>query len=166
MVGCPLSASGAFEDVVLTWAIAEAARVNILTTAKKRQEQSALVFWGRMTRQKDSADESDSIRMWFLRYLLQDDRKQTTLANHIVDHVLSDRNPGFISLVTVFEMVWVCSVVFWSKRLLKSQHILSTFLLQILSEPSLRDSSLSVAFSHSPEGLGIDGEWSGLPGAP
>jgi predicted nucleic-acid-binding protein len=42
-----------------------------------------------------------------LRYLLQDDPKQTTLANHIVDKVLSDRNPGFISLVTVLEMVWV-----------------------------------------------------------
>ena len=42
-----------------------------------------------------------------LRYLLQDDPKQTTLANHIVDHVLSDRNPGFISLVTVLETVWV-----------------------------------------------------------
>jgi predicted nucleic-acid-binding protein len=42
-----------------------------------------------------------------LRYLLQDDPKQTTLANHIVDQLLSDRNPGFISLVTVLEMVWV-----------------------------------------------------------
>ncbi len=42
-----------------------------------------------------------------LRYLLQDDPKQTTLANHIVDHVLTDRNPGFISLVTILEMVWV-----------------------------------------------------------
>ena len=42
-----------------------------------------------------------------LRYLLQDDPKQTTLANHIVDQVLSDRNPGFISLVTVLETVWV-----------------------------------------------------------
>ena len=42
-----------------------------------------------------------------LRYLLQDDPKQTTLANHIVDQVLSDRNPGFISVVTVLEMVWV-----------------------------------------------------------
>jgi predicted nucleic-acid-binding protein len=42
-----------------------------------------------------------------LRYLLQDDPKQTTLANHIVDQVLRDRNPGFISLVTVLEMVWV-----------------------------------------------------------
>jgi predicted nucleic-acid-binding protein len=42
-----------------------------------------------------------------LRYMLQDDRKQTTLANHIVDQLLSDRNPGFISLFTVHEMVWV-----------------------------------------------------------
>ncbi len=42
-----------------------------------------------------------------LRYLLQDDPTQTTLANHIVDQLLSDRNPGFISLVTVLEMVWV-----------------------------------------------------------
>ncbi len=47
-----------------------------------------------------------------LRYLLQDDPKQTTLANHIVDQVLNDRNPGFISLVTVLEMVWVlCSLL-------------------------------------------------------
>jgi predicted nucleic-acid-binding protein len=42
-----------------------------------------------------------------LRYLLQDDPKQATLANRVVDQVLSDRNPGFISLVTVLEIVWV-----------------------------------------------------------
>ena len=42
-----------------------------------------------------------------LRYLLQDDPKQTPLANHIVDQVLSDQNPGLISLVTVLEIVWV-----------------------------------------------------------
>ena len=42
-----------------------------------------------------------------LRYLLQDDPKQTIRANHIVDHVLSRRNPGLISLVTILEIVWV-----------------------------------------------------------
>jgi predicted nucleic-acid-binding protein len=42
-----------------------------------------------------------------LRYLLQDDPKQIPLANHIVDHVLSQENPGFITLVTVLEIVWV-----------------------------------------------------------
>jgi predicted nucleic-acid-binding protein len=42
-----------------------------------------------------------------LRYLLQDDPKQTRLANRIIEQVLSDRNPGLISLVTILEIVWV-----------------------------------------------------------
>lgn len=42
-----------------------------------------------------------------LRYLLQDDPKQTSQANQIVDRKLSQQNPGFISLVTVLEIVWV-----------------------------------------------------------
>jgi predicted nucleic-acid-binding protein len=42
-----------------------------------------------------------------LRYLLQDDPKQTRLANRIIDQVLSDRNPGLVSLVTILEVVWV-----------------------------------------------------------
>ena len=42
-----------------------------------------------------------------LRYLLQDDPKQTRQANHVIDGQLSDENPGFISLVTVLEIVWV-----------------------------------------------------------
>jgi predicted nucleic-acid-binding protein len=42
-----------------------------------------------------------------LRYLLQDDAKQTRHANQIIDRQLSEQNPGFISLVTVLEIVWV-----------------------------------------------------------
>jgi predicted nucleic-acid-binding protein len=42
-----------------------------------------------------------------LRYLLQDDPKQTRQANLIVDRQLSERTPGFISLVTILEIVWV-----------------------------------------------------------
>jgi predicted nucleic-acid-binding protein len=42
-----------------------------------------------------------------LRYLLQDDPKQTRQANQIVDRQLSEQNPGFINLVTVLEVVWV-----------------------------------------------------------
>jgi predicted nucleic-acid-binding protein len=42
-----------------------------------------------------------------LRYLLQDDPKQTRQANQIVDQELSEQNPGFISLATVLEIVWV-----------------------------------------------------------
>jgi|ERR1700733_8687086 len=42
-----------------------------------------------------------------LRYLLQDDVKQTRRANQIVDRELSEQTPGSISLVTVLEIVWV-----------------------------------------------------------
>ena len=42
-----------------------------------------------------------------LRYLLQDDPKQARQANQIVDRQLSEQTPGFISLVTVLEIVWV-----------------------------------------------------------
>jgi predicted nucleic-acid-binding protein len=42
-----------------------------------------------------------------LRYLLQDEPKQTRLANRIVDQVLSEQNPGLLSLVTILEIVWV-----------------------------------------------------------
>jgi predicted nucleic-acid-binding protein len=42
-----------------------------------------------------------------LRYLLQDDPDQTRKANRIVDQQLNEQAPGFISLVTVLEIVWV-----------------------------------------------------------
>ena len=42
-----------------------------------------------------------------LRYLLQDDPKQTRQANEIIDQRLSEREPGFLSLVCVLEIVWV-----------------------------------------------------------
>ena len=42
-----------------------------------------------------------------LRYLLQDDPKQTRRVNEIIERQLSEENPGFVSLVTVLEIVWV-----------------------------------------------------------
>jgi predicted nucleic-acid-binding protein len=39
-----------------------------------------------------------------LRYLLQDDLKQTRQANLIFDRQLSEQNPGFLSLATVLEI--------------------------------------------------------------
>jgi len=42
-----------------------------------------------------------------LRYVLQDDPRQTRLANQIFEKQLSPENRGFISLVTVLEIVWV-----------------------------------------------------------
>ncbi len=47
-----------------------------------------------------------------LRYLLQDDPEQTAQVNHIIDDELSLKNPGFLSLPTVLELVWVLRSVF------------------------------------------------------
>jgi predicted nucleic-acid-binding protein len=42
-----------------------------------------------------------------LRYLLQDDPKQSRQANEIFDEKLSEREPGYLSLACVLEIVWV-----------------------------------------------------------
>jgi len=42
-----------------------------------------------------------------LRYLLQHDPEQTRQANEIVEGRLSEREPGFLSLACVLEIVWV-----------------------------------------------------------
>ena len=47
-----------------------------------------------------------------LRYLLQDDAKQTAQVNHIVEEELGPHNPGFLSLPTILELVWVLRSVF------------------------------------------------------
>ena len=67
-----------------------------------------------------------------LRYLLQDDAQQTPLANRIVDEILSERNPGFINLATVLEIVWVL------RSLLKrTPSQIATHLEQLLAADSL-----------------------------
>ena len=72
-----------------------------------------------------------------LRYLLQDDLKQSHRANQIFERQLNEQNPGFISLVTVLELVWVL------RSLLKQspsevanhiEHLLAADSLQIQNE--------------------------------
>jgi predicted nucleic-acid-binding protein len=68
-----------------------------------------------------------------LRYLLQDHPKQTRQANHVIDRQLSDENPGFISLVTVLEIVWVLRSLF--KR---TPAEIAAHLAQLLAADTLR----------------------------
>lgn len=42
-----------------------------------------------------------------LRYLLQDDERQTPQAYHLLHHVCSEENPAFVSIITVAEVAWV-----------------------------------------------------------
>ena len=41
-----------------------------------------------------------------VRYIMQDDPKQTALANKLIEGLTED-SPGYISLVAIVEMVWV-----------------------------------------------------------
>src|SRR5580698_5628714 len=42
-----------------------------------------------------------------LRYLVQDDPVQSTRATEILTRQLTEEEPGFVSLVTILEVVWV-----------------------------------------------------------
>jgi predicted nucleic-acid-binding protein len=42
-----------------------------------------------------------------IRYLAQDDAKQSPIASRLFEHVLSVERPGVISLVTLCEIAWV-----------------------------------------------------------
>jgi predicted nucleic-acid-binding protein len=42
-----------------------------------------------------------------LRYLVQDDPVQSPRATEIISRRLTEEEPGFVSLVTILEVVWV-----------------------------------------------------------
>jgi predicted nucleic-acid-binding protein len=42
-----------------------------------------------------------------VRYLAQDDPAQSVRATHLIEHELSDREPGYISLLVLVETCWV-----------------------------------------------------------
>jgi predicted nucleic-acid-binding protein len=46
-----------------------------------------------------------------VRYIMQDDAKQSPLANRLIES-LSVESPGFVSLVSVVELAWVLSAVY------------------------------------------------------
>jgi predicted nucleic-acid-binding protein len=51
-----------------------------------------------------------------LRYLAQDDPKQSPRATEIVERRLTEQEPGFVSLVTILEVVWVLKSLFKRSR--------------------------------------------------
>ena len=50
-----------------------------------------------------------------VRYIMQDDPKQSPKANHLID-ALSAQQPGFIATVSVIELVWVLSSCYGLNR--------------------------------------------------
>jgi predicted nucleic-acid-binding protein len=51
-----------------------------------------------------------------VRYLTGDDAVQAERARMIMEHEVSESNPGFISLVTVAEVAWVLESVYRIRR--------------------------------------------------
>ena len=51
-----------------------------------------------------------------LRYLAQDDPKQSPRATEIIERRLTVEEPGFVSLVTILEIVWVLKSLFKRSR--------------------------------------------------
>jgi predicted nucleic-acid-binding protein len=58
-----------------------------------------------------------------LRYLAQDDPAQSVRATEIIERRLTVRNPGFVSLVCMLEIVWVLSSLYKRTRGEIAQHI-------------------------------------------
>jgi len=58
-----------------------------------------------------------------LRYLAQDDPVQSPKATEIIEGRLSARNPGFVSLVCILEIVWVLGSLYKRTRGEIAQHI-------------------------------------------
>ena len=51
-----------------------------------------------------------------LRYLVQDDPVQSPRATEIITHRLSEEEPGFVSLITILEVVWVLKSLYRRSR--------------------------------------------------
>lgn len=51
-----------------------------------------------------------------LRYLAQDDPVQSPRATEIIAHRLTEEEPGFVSLVTILEVVWVLKSLYKHSR--------------------------------------------------
>lgn len=51
-----------------------------------------------------------------VRYLAQDDKAQAAIATRVLERELSGEAPGFISLVTLAEIVWVMTSLYAADR--------------------------------------------------
>jgi predicted nucleic-acid-binding protein len=51
-----------------------------------------------------------------LRYLVQDDPKQSLRATEIIERRLTEQEPGFVSLLSILEVVWVLKSLFKRSR--------------------------------------------------
>jgi predicted nucleic-acid-binding protein len=58
-----------------------------------------------------------------LRYLVQDDPAQSARATEIIERRLTKQNPGFVSIVSIIEIVWALGSLYGRTRRQIAQHI-------------------------------------------
>ncbi len=68
-----------------------------------------------------------------VRYFAQDDAQQAGAANRLMEQLLSEREPGFVSLVVLAEVVWVMVSSYGADRKLVQQVVEG-----LLSAPQLQ----------------------------
>lgn len=51
-----------------------------------------------------------------VRYLAQDDARQSAAATHLIEKTLSPEHPGFVTLVTLAELEWVLEECYGADR--------------------------------------------------
>lgn len=85
--------------------------------------------------------------MWALdtnvlvRYLTQDDNKQSAAASRFIEEELSASRPGFVSLVTLLETVWVLESRYEVERASLCDlldDVVSTASLEVQEAPAVR----------------------------
>jgi predicted nucleic-acid-binding protein len=77
-----------------------------------------------------------------VRYVAQDDAIQSPQATQIIEHQLTEERPGFISLVTMVETVWVLDRVYGL-----SSHEIATAVERILQADTLLVQNEQEAFT-------------------
>ncbi len=67
-----------------------------------------------------------------VRYFAEDDPGQTKLAQQLLEHRLTSAEPGFVSLVTLVELIWVLNDTYKTARAVQSE-----IAIQLLSAPNI-----------------------------
>jgi predicted nucleic-acid-binding protein len=102
-----------------------------------------------------------------VRYLAQDDAVQSPRATRIIEHELREDRPGFISLVTIAETVWVLERVYGLTALEIASAVERTLqadTLKVQNEQEVFTAAIALktgAGSFSDSLIGALGSWAG-----
>ena len=102
-----------------------------------------------------------------VRYLAQDDKVQSPRATRIIEQLLTEDRPGFISLVTIAETAWVLDKIYDMTDLEIAgaiERILQADTLQVQNEQGVFKAMIALktgVASFSDALIGAVGSWAG-----